>query len=1186
MELQTQLKGFPTPISVKQWLFTALVLNLDPQAGNQRNALAGFDFMDRENVGKTAQAISESFTQHLVQRHKVSSANAGIAAHLLLAGKAPQFLLKGLPDTLVYGTPEWVSLHTAVNRIEQLAPGAAAGMTYGQVMALHQIKPLSKAEEKQLLRAQMNPLIDWGVINHVIPKNAGDAYSLEQLQLCNTRLAEQTTQVAQARAYLSDVPVPTRRSLALENLKEKFGEQLPYEQRNLWRQDGEGLGYLASSVEAYEAGQLGDAYKPQNLIERFQASSSAWEAKDARIPIDAMYKKAASLPDVNAQYEAAIEKDFAGRRTHSIVQIKDLLSRIPELASNHLTYGRLEYYSVREPDTSVWQHLQAKTGKKGSHGIIIRSTDSSGNVSDYGVFPDARTVRKLEGLPVPMPIGGTNHSFGKIYDGRPEGAHSLPLDFNAFSSSASPQAGVTSEVIVERITPQTLINGELVNESTVTFGANRETQAPGYFNEAFEQIATTLVDSHFLRKDEFKAINRGHNPLETQPSTSLDRLNFLARMIPGVTSIEDIYQGNYVEAGRDLFFDALGILLPVGVGKLWSVAADAFEGAAVKTTEGLAVAAKDMSADAVAGENRVLSRLQNGDRLPGSAELQTRSDIANGRFNLAGDIKEPVKATAVFNDGKWYAYDTKTMAPYGPALEDFVSDTSSSVEQETFSDGAKALVTEKPLAADAYTVTRTHGFDLINEGKVYRYDTREPGLLRDLESADHYKPLEGFEAFCPAPGIGERVKRGANDTCFTKVVEEVSGELRQELQALEHVRLFPSTPKLLRKDQFVIFERRRWKMVDGEMGPQLHPVPESKPIAYKPKITGTLKNEPEFGFFNAQSSEALERETRVVKLNRISDAVDDKREVRGVIVNGTVGGSTAKYLVIEADTAEFYYARLDGAPGSELTFHKCTPDELSMVTAYRNKFSIRQGVANVPFDADFIALPKLNTAFEDLERSGYLKADIDELKASCKDLTKEQQREVVYRLQRAKAIDKADIALRPNQVSELAKPAEFATWTTEQQNKFYAEQAKDSVNRSMKATGLGPGNQIRSKADLARAEAAGMAIGWLRRTVPHGALNRSDLILKSGAGNCGEMALLSKDIIKKSGGRAYEWAAGDAHAFTVVGGPPVLPPGTPDFSEAAWADAWIVAPGRTLRARPANIRSNLKRSWPNGNATT
>ena len=109
-----------------------------------------------------------------------------------------------------------------------------------------------------------------------------------------------------------------------------------------------------------------------------------------------------------------------------------------------------------------------------------------------------------------------------------------------------------------------------------------------------------------------------------------------------------------------------------------------------------------------------------------------------------------------------------------------------------------------------------------------------------------------------------------------------------------------------------------------------------------------------------------------------------------------------------------------------------------------------------------------------------------------------------------------------------------------------------------KATGLGPGNQLRSANDLARADAATLTLGWLRRTTSLRAPNTGDLIMKTGAGNCGEMAILARDILTRSGARATEWHASDAHAFTVVGGPPGIVKPTVDFSEPAWANAWIV----------------------------
>lgn len=1137
--LQTQMKGAMTPSSLKQWLLTALILELDPTAGTQHKTVAGADLTGPDNVGRSASSIRDRFDQYLTANKSIPAHLAPIVSYMMLSGTAPHLLVNQVPKQVTLGSPEWFNFTAAVNQVEWKAPGATANMNYQQVMSQYNVPPVSALETQIQSYAQMNPLLEWAAFHNKVDKNN---YTQEQLKDSQQKLQAQLSSTTEAVRWLSTAEAPNRRDMALKVLREKFGPDIDFEKRFMVENEFAGVitGSHYSLVEIYEAGRLDES----------------WIQEGNHVDFDSLREKAREpgFPVINDEFDKAIKEDFNQRRQHTTTVFENMLKKMPVEEQKSLLYGDVEFLNVEGADSGS--------------GMLITS-NYNGVRRDFAVYPTWGQIVRIADIDPNTPLGQ------KV---------SLEIDAEAFKSGNEPKQGVKSEVVL-RITDQHLLDDN--NEpwpSEVTFPAHNENDAfsPNYVAGRLSKLAKVMIDSTYLNKTDFVNLHRNwsSNTLETATEPS-DFFKALWHSLPGASSLEDLYHGQFLKAGVDLAIDAAIVVATEGAAKLWGLAKSAASWAAAKVSAGFiekfaaketeAIALKDFTAATTTQSTRSLSRLQDG-----QLTAQT-ADMANGSVSLSGAANR-AKITAIRQGSEWYAYDAKTMAAYGPALEGFVSDTSSTLKQETFSDGTKALVTEKSLATDAYTVTRPHGFDLINEGKVYRYDARKPDLLRDLESADYYTPLEGFEAFCPAPGIGGRAKRGANDTCFTKVTEEVSGEMKQELQALEHVRLFPSARNFLRKDQFVIFERRRWKMVDGEMGPKLHPVPEAKPIAYKPKIIGTLKNEPEFGFFSAQRSEGLERETRVVKLNSITDGVDDKRELRGVIVNGTAPGSTHKYLVIEADTAEFYYARLDNAPGSQLTFNKCTPNELPMVTAYRNKFSIRQGAAKLPFDANFIALPKLNTAFQELERAGYLKEDIDELKALCKKLTDEQQREVVYQLQRAKAIDKADIALKPNQVSALGKPANFPSLTAEQQNKFFAQQAQDSVNRSMKATGLGPGNQKRSIADVARAEAASETIGWLRRTIPPRALNHSDLILKSGAGNCGEMALLSGDIIEKSGGQARQWYVGGGdHVFTVVGGPASGGKGTVDFSQAEWKDAWIVDPWADISCKASDYTELVKK---------
>ncbi|AKA80661.1 dermonecrotic toxin domain-containing protein [Pseudomonas synxantha] len=499
----------------------------------------------------------------------------------------------------------------------------------------------------------------------------------------------------------------------------------------------------------------------------------------------------------------------------------------------------------------------------------------------------------------------------------------------------------------------------------------------------------------------------------------------------------------------------------------------------------------------------------------------------------------------------------------------FERPTTITVSQDLFADGKQALVIEHPLRATAYTLPRTNGYDLVDRNRVYRYLYSKPGELTDLESAAHTAPLEGFEAFCPVPALGGRVRRGANDECFAKVIADLP-DAERALQALEHVRLFPSKGGLFKRVRTVVYERRLHEWVEGETGAKLVPVANGERITYRSQVQGQIIVDPGFGFYAGHGAGALAEDTRVVKLNSISKASDDQRQVRGVVVTS----GSQRYLVVEADTAEFYYAPLGSAQTGDITFKKCGPMEMGLAQGYRQFMSAHHPVQLV--DADFIALPPLKKVYKQLKRAGFREADINELKQQCKGMSPEQQREVAYQLQQANAILKPDVALRPHRVAPLQTPPGFVQWPAKRQNQFYAEHAKDTVNQALKATGLGPGNQVRSATDVARADAATFTLGWLRRTTDLKAPRAGDLIMKTGAGNCGEMAILAREILNTSGARAAEWHAGNAHAFTVVGGPtgPVKP--TVDFSEPTWANAWVVDPWADISCPASDYMAQLK----------
>lgn len=266
----------------------------------------------------------------------------------------------------------------------------------------------------------------------------------------------------------------------------------------------------------------------------------------------------------------------------------------------------------------------------------------------------------------------------------------------------------------------------------------------------------------------------------------------------------------------------------------------------------------------------------------------------------------------------------------------------------------------QPFSKTAYTLPRANGYDVVSDGKVYRYQENKPGILTDLESAGHNDPLESVAATCPAPTTGGRARRGGSDECFTKSIADLPMPAAQ-LQAMEHVQLFPSKAGLLNKGKTVIYEKRLHIMVDTDTGPRLVPETTAKRITYRKKVNGKIVADPGFGLYSAGTEGAWAKDTRVVRLKKISNASDDERQVRGVVV--TSGADT--YLVVEADVGEFYYARLGPTQTGTITFSKCGPFQQSLVNGYRRFLG-----GDLDTGADLAAASKLQQANRPAEKPG------------------------------------------------------------------------------------------------------------------------------------------------------------------------------------------------------------------------
>ena len=636
--LQTQMKGAATPTSLKQWLLTALVLELDPTAGTQHKTVAGMDLMGADNAGRGTRFIRERFNQYLTTKKNIPSNLASTVSHLLMRGAAPHLLVKDAPQKMTLGSPEWFNFTAAVNRIEWTAPGATANMTYQQIMENYKIQPISKLESQIQSYAQMNPLLDWAALNNKVDKNN---YTLEQLKDSQEKLQAQASNTAQAINWLRTTPAPNRRDMALKVLREKFGPDIDYEKRFMVENELGGVvsGRHYSLVEIYEAGRLDEN----------------WRQEGDQVDFDSLRKKAKEpdFPVINDEFDTAIKADFNQRRLHTTTLFEDMLKKLPVEEYKSLLYGNVEFLNVAGPG--------------GSSGMVITSV-YDGVRRDFAVYPTWGQIVRIADIDPSTPMNTVVE---------------LEIDADAFKNGKEPRTGVKTNVVL-RTTDQHLLDDN--NEPwplEVNFPAHKEDDAfsPSYVAGRLSKLAKVMIDSTYLNKSEFVNLHRNwsSNTLETATEPS-DFFKALWRSLPGASSLEDLYHGQFLKAGADLAIDVAIVVATEGAGKLWGLAKSAASWAAAKVGAGFiekfgakeaeSIALRDMTTATTSESVNATSRLQGT-----AVDVTTPENVADGSV-ASSSAGGKTKISAIFQDDEWHAYNPKTLEAEGPALNGFVPEGS------------------------------------------------------------------------------------------------------------------------------------------------------------------------------------------------------------------------------------------------------------------------------------------------------------------------------------------------------------------------------------------------------------------------------------------------------------------------------------------------------------------------------
>lgn len=686
-QIQEAIGALPTPTSAQEALLSALLLDADPAAGQQRNNLAGYNLRQTDNWGHSPSEIAQRFEKHLEGRYGAQLAK--VVAYQLLSVSSPEFVVKDIPPDLVYGSRQWASLSAAVSRIEQDTPGASATMTYSAIMAHDEIAPITDLSERQMQFAQMKSAIDWGIANGVIEQKNDDAYTAEEVDRSVSAVNDQVDELADAVEGLT-APMPTRRDLALDELRRVYGveNEAFFEQKLL----GESLPGSPgrknySLLDIYMSGDLG---------------KHMWFSSDPAFSTTKVGVGFSKLLNAKKNFDEKFEAYVENLKKSLNVLFKYQVSLLP-LEDRRLLEGKVTTFMLEPPsgqDGVGGEHEIFKYTQ--SNAILIRA-ERDGKNRHYLYSP---AQGRIIGDAGPTTQSGLQFPTEELY-------FTLPCK----GGSGENQEPVT-------IKWQTL-NGRSPNRAPSKFNAlsiypskSLEWVPDGPLPEPrlgapsakVDELATVVAAYYSRGLDEAKVAANGQTEQEREDQLSRSVHQFFLELIPFYSAVKRFVDGKLTEGFFHLVLDIFGFVVPGLKGGIQAVKAGATRlGTALQFVKGFAKAGvkavnplaqvydigrgvfklggygiKRLST----AKGPLLGKLRNFRARSGSfspARAGGKDSIAEGVYRPSAPDATPVPTVAVQRNGKWYAFDVKTNQPYGAPLKGFTPKASSAIGRQVLS---------------------------------------------------------------------------------------------------------------------------------------------------------------------------------------------------------------------------------------------------------------------------------------------------------------------------------------------------------------------------------------------------------------------------------------------------------------------------------------------------------------------
>lgn len=324
---------------LQQMLLTATLLDLHPSIGEPepRNHILGFNLYAAEHIEQPVAAVLTRFEEHLVEHHRFTRQNVALAAHLLLAGVAPEFLVRDVPASLVLGTPQWVDLCRAVGVLEINAPGSSRTLTYLRLQQLTTYDSVSEPQQTLNALAAVDPVIDWALLNRIVTLDEVKASTLQALETALAAYNRYSQQAAETARALS-VPLPTRKAVARSILEfaapgcDFLDEDVLYQKSNFSFQDVNAEPLAMSLVDLHMSNDL---------------ATGDWDLKRADSVFTQFAQLRSRLVSPDGVFHLQFNRAYVSHAEAMATQVKLTLSSLPLLDRTRLLKGKVSCFTLR-----------------------------------------------------------------------------------------------------------------------------------------------------------------------------------------------------------------------------------------------------------------------------------------------------------------------------------------------------------------------------------------------------------------------------------------------------------------------------------------------------------------------------------------------------------------------------------------------------------------------------------------------------------------------------------------------------------------------------------------------------------------------------------------------------------------------------------------------------------------------